>query len=926
MSGTYIQSGTFENKGGWIVETQSVRHIGGAYLMAHGYGVPVADAVTHFTIAESAEYEVLARTRNWVEEWSPGRFPGRFRIAVDGEAQPFDLGTNGKEWAWQSAGKISLKKGVHLLSLEDLTGFNGRCESVAFVRDGGAGEAERLRLEFVSRPVVDAGKDYDLIVIGGGVAGTCAAISAARSGITVLALQDRSVLGGCNSSEVRVGMGGVVGVAPYPNLGRVVREIEPLMSNNDPLDARYYEDDRKSIAFDTKTKYYCGKWCVPGVAPELKLGQYVESVEMTDDGKSIAAVIALDVETGVRTRYRAKFFCDASGDAVVARLAGCETMYGTEARDRFHEASAPVKAVRQVMGMTIQWKSEERDSVSPFPDISDWALHVDDDSGAYRTFGTWDQESGFFRDMADDTEAIRDYGLLAVFSNWNWMKNYSPRKSEFDKTAFNWISPVGGKRESYRVVGDHIFNQNDLHNQIEYDDGTASATWNIDFHFPDPRLEGKFPEPIRSAAYHRGFGGKPVAVPLRSLYARDCDNLFLVGRHISVSHAAFACVRVMRTLGALAEAVGIAAALCVKHCCKPRDIRSAHLDEFKNAMKAGVPPLPTFHPGGYAIEESYHFNSRGWTRISPAEKGTLSDGEKSDIAALDYEHMNEHPDLQEKRRILVLADESRSCIHYYDSFSYEACFSIPVDKPVRDLKKVGDGLYRIVCNGGFQTVSLAERKIVDEFKPALFDDYQTVSCCDLADGGFVFCVNSAVPCVSKGVCFFVFSQTRECRGIVKLEDIEGSSSMRKGRDGEWLVAHNGGFARIRLDFGTMKSEVVADYPRGTVRRIFDVCADPISEGYIAGCGRDGIKLFDNVGKLISSWNVPTDTGKESCFCAQVTPVSDGHVYLAHWAGYLPEDSFKAWQVIEFDHEGKAVWHLDSPDRYGSVSGVCLVDC
>lgn len=925
MNGIYVQSGTFEQKGGWIVETQSVRQIGGAYLMAHGYGVPVGDAVTHFDVRDASEYEVFVRTRNWVEEWSPGKFPGRFRVSVDSVSLPADLGTNGREWSWQRAGKVYLEKGRHTLSLKDLTGFNGRCESVAFVRGGGAAEAEALRLAFLSQPVAETEKCYDMIVAGGGIAGTCAALSAARCGISVLILQDRSVLGGCNSSEVRVGMGGLLGVDPYPALGRVVREIEPLMSNNDPLDARYYEDDRKTIAFDVWTKYYGAGWSVPGTAPELKFGQYVESVEMAEDGKTLAAVIALDVATGRRTRYRAKLFCDATGDAVVARLAGCETMYGTEPRGRFHEASAPRSYVRQVMGMTIQWKSEERGSDAPFPDISGWALKVDDETGEYRTFGTWDQESGFFRDMADDTEAIRDYGLLAVFSNWHWMKNLSPRKSEFTAAAFSWISPIGGKRESYRVVGDHIFNQNDLHNQVLYDDGTASATWNIDFHFPDPRLEGKFPEPLRSAAYHRGFGGAPVAVPLRCLYAKDCRNLFLAGRHISTSHAAFASVRVMRTLGALAEAVGIAASLCIRRSCAPRDIRTSYLDEFRRALTDGVPPLPTFHPGGFAIGESYHFNSRGWTRIYPAEKGTLTEGEKADIAALGYEHMHEHPDLQDKHRILVLADSSRGFVHYYDSFSPSASFSVPVGKP-SDLKRVGDGLYRIVCEGGFQVVSLAARKVVEEFKPAQLADYQVAACCDLADGAIVFCLNPVLPRTGEGLAFAVYSKERELISVLQIEGMHDASSMRAGRDGEWIIAHGAGFSRIVLDVNSMKVKIAADYRVEGVKCVYDVVPDPLSGGYVAGCGRDGLVSLDEKGEVISTWKIPEDTGKKSAFYAQPAVCQDGNICLAHWAGYLPDDSFRAWQVVEFNRKGEVVWHLGSPDIYGSICGVEIVQC
>lgn len=924
-----LEAESFENVGGWSVETQSVRQMGSAYLMAHGMGVPVADAETTADIASPGMYTVWARTRNWIEEWASGKYPGRFEILVNGvRPEPPAggdgiLGTNGKDWNWQLAGSVKLGKGPVKISLHDLTGFNGRCDKVALVLSEQGNITPPS--ESSEQQVFDAGKTYDLIVVGGGVAGTCTAIAAARCGVKTLCLQDRDMLGGCNSSEVRVGMGGMIGQGKYPALGRVVGEIQPLISNNNPLDAKYYEDDRKTIAFDTITKYYGSRGNVPGVAPELMLRQYVYAVEMKPGTDIIDAVISMDMRTGRRTRYRAKWFCDASGDAVVSRLSGCETMYGCEPRSRFNEACAPIQAKKQVMGMSIQWLSEDRGEDSPFPDISDWALKMDETTGVYNLFGTWDQESGFFRNMADDTEAIRDYGLLSVFSNWHWMKNVSPRKNEFARYAFKWISSIGGKRESYRVVGDYVFNQNDLHRQVMHPDGTAAATWNIDFHFPDPRIDGKFKEPIRSAAYHRGFGGEPIPVPYRCLYARDCGNLFLAGRHISVSHAAFACVRVMRTLGALGEAVGLAASICLKYDCLPRDVYGKYLDEYCLLLKNGVPSLPQFHTGGFKIGEAYHMNSRGWFPIYPAEKGTLPNDAIKDIKAMGYTHMSEHPDLQDRRRRLILADESRGYLHYYDSFSPKSCFSIAVEKPVRDLKKINDDQYRAVCNSGFQTISLSERTIVEEFKPSVFNDYQPVACCDLPDGEFVFCVNSVMPQVSQGICFCLFSKARELKGIVRLEEFGTASSMREGRNGEWLLTHSGGFARVRIDPAGMKADVIADYPCGGIKRIYEVVPDPLSSGYVAGCGYDGIVRFDESGRQISVWNVPVDTGRESCFYAQVQPRNDGHVYLAHWTGYGENDSFRGWQAVEFDRNGEVVWFLDSPDRFGSISGISVID-
>ena len=415
-AGIFVEAESFTDHGGWTLETQSVRQMGSAYLMAHGLGEPVADAVTRVEIPEAGEYEVWARTRNWVEEWAPGQHPGRFRILVNAVALGNELGTNGGEWAWQMAGKLSLAKGAASLALHDLTGFNGRCDAVALMPvgegggvgrtalpTGGPNAAEQLRLEFQSRPPQEDPGEYDLVVVGGGVSGICASLAASRMGLKTLTLHDRGKVGGCNSSEVRVCMGGVVGVGPYPNLGNVVKEIQPLFADGNPHEAAFFEDDRKEIAFRIKKDYKFAQ-CLPGAVPELRHYQYVDGVET--NGGRIVAVIARDMLRGTRRRIRAKLFCDATGDAVIARLAGCETMYGREERARFHEASAPEKPEREVMGMSLQWLSEERTDDAPFPDISAWALKIDKESGTYNLRGSWDWENGFYRDMAEETRRV----------------------------------------------------------------------------------------------------------------------------------------------------------------------------------------------------------------------------------------------------------------------------------------------------------------------------------------------------------------------------------------------------------------------------------------------------------------------------------------------------------------------------------------
>ena len=251
---------------------------------------------------------------------------------------------------------------------------------------------------------------------------------------------------------------------------------------------------------------------------------------------------------------------------------------------------------------------------------------------------------------------------------------------------------------------------------------------------------------------------------------------------------------------------------------------------------------------------------------------------------------------------------------------------MPVKKPVWDLKRVGEERYRIVCHGGFQVVDFKERKVVDEFKYPEFKDWMATAVCDLDAGGFVFSVNPGGAERGKAIHFYEFGADRKLRRVMKLAGYFNARSMERGRDGEWLVAHEKGFARIRLPERGETVELVKNYPQPAGRNLFAVVPARTGGGYLAGCGYGGgLVRFDAAGEAVSQWFVPTDTGKESRFYAQVEERENGNIYLAHWTGHGENDSFKGWQVVEFDPSGKAVWHLDSPDRFGSISGVIVLE-
>lgn len=284
----------FSVKGGWVVDQQSMETIHSSYLIAHGMGISVEDATGEVEVAESGVYNIWVRTRDWTAVWNVKDSAGKFKLLVDGRETEHILGTNGAEWGWQKAGEVELSCGIHEIGLRDLTGFNGRCDAIYMTTgsENPSDDIDSMRQRLSWKEVKDGG-EYELIVAGGGIAGICTALSAIRGGVNALLIHDREVLGGCNSSEVRVCMGGLINLPPYPKLGDVVKEIAPVMGTPAKYDSRYFEDDRKLFAFEASNaeKSVVFNECVTGIEKS---------------GDNITAVITTNVITGAKTRYKAK--------------------------------------------------------------------------------------------------------------------------------------------------------------------------------------------------------------------------------------------------------------------------------------------------------------------------------------------------------------------------------------------------------------------------------------------------------------------------------------------------------------------------------------------------------------------------------------------------------------------------------------------
>ncbi len=592
----FVEAEAFSNKGGWVVDQQFMDQMGSPFLLAHGLGKPVQDAETKVTIPADGEYRILARTRNWLlPKWSMAEAPGRFQVCIDGKALPKTLGTKGEKWLWHEAGTVNLKQGDITLTLHDLTGFDGRCDAIILTTErtefpSGGAALEKLRYDMGAITKPGESQKFDLVIAGGGIPGVCAAISAARLGLTVALINDRPVLGGNNSSEVRVHLGGRVNLGPYPKLGDVLNEIGPAKGGNAMPEATY-EDARKykAVAAEKNIKLF--------------LNTRVFAVEK--DGAKIKSVVGRDIETGRETRFEAPLFLDNTGDGTVGALAGAEFRYGRESKAQTGEKSALAKADRQTMGSSVQWytKPTADKSAVPFPDIP-WAMPFTDKTCEKVTMGEWTWETGMNLDQITQFEEVRDYGMFVVFSNWCFLKNRlsAPENEKFAPCDLKWVAYVAGKRESRRIIGDYILTETDLIDRVKHPDGTCFTTWTIDLHYPDPKNTTNFPgREFKSIAKHQKIYGYPI--PYRCLYSKDVPNLFLAGRNISVTHIALGTIRLMRTGGMMGEVVGMAAKLCKDNNCMPREIYKSHLDDLKELMDKGVGdgkkhPPQTYNMGG----------------------------------------------------------------------------------------------------------------------------------------------------------------------------------------------------------------------------------------------------------------------------------------------------------------------------------------
>ena len=573
-----VEAEAFTDHGGWVVDQQFMDQMGSPFLLAHGLGWPVKNAVTTVTFPAPGTYHVWVRTRDWVAPWKAPGAPGRFQVLVNGVPLNAIFGTEGADWHWQQGGTVQIINRLTPVALHDLTGFEGRCDAIVFSRDANfippnAGEqmaSFRRRMLGISEQPKDAG-DFDLVVVGGGMSGTCTAVSAARLGLKVALIQNRPVLGGNNSSEVRVHLGGEINLPPYPAIGDVVRELDPGHQGN-ARPPQYYDDQRKMNVVNAEKN--------------IHLFVNMHAFKVRKQGNRIVAVIAKHILNSSELSFRAPIFADCTGDGSIGYLAGADYRMGREGKAETGETMAPEKPDKMTMGTSIMWYSAQTNQKQMFP-LCPWALKFTEESCQQATRGEWNWEAGLNRDQITEFEFIRDHSFRAIYGNWAFQKHRSSKKDKYSKLKLDWVAYIGGKRESRRLLGDIILQQQDIQSRRRFSDSFVTTTWSIDLHYPDPKNTKHFPgQEFRTICTQPKI--KPYPIPYRCLYSRNIENLMMAGRCISVTHVALGTVRVMRTCGMMGELVGMAASLCKKYNTTPRGVYEDHLNRLKIIAKRGV--------------------------------------------------------------------------------------------------------------------------------------------------------------------------------------------------------------------------------------------------------------------------------------------------------------------------------------------------
>lgn len=409
--------------------------------------------------------------------------------------------------------------------------------------------------------------EFDFVVIGAGMAGYVAAITASRNGLRTALINDRPVLGGCASKEIQIPpVGAHYGGGTYAYFRESGFMEELLLENlyrnpggspeiwNMMLNEFAYRENNLEVFINT---------------PICK-------VNLNEDLNTIDSVEGFTTPGETWHSFRGKYFSDCTGDGTVGALSGASFMRGCEAKSKYNESLATDEKQQREMGCSIRFKAKDTKKPVEFVLPSYIKYHftkenlsemrdIDRDFKNWNYGGFWWVEIGGFQDTIHESSDIHKELEYIIFALWDYLKNRSSLKDELETFELDWIGTIAGKRENRRFVGDYILTQNDIDKQKYFKDAIAYGGWGFDDHPPKGIFDSNYP------SFHVHHAG-PYNVPLRCLYSKDIDNLFFAGRNISVSHIALTSTRVIMTCSQFGEAVGAAVVICDRYNIKPKQL------------------------------------------------------------------------------------------------------------------------------------------------------------------------------------------------------------------------------------------------------------------------------------------------------------------------------------------------------------------
>ncbi len=463
--------------------------------------------------------------------------------------------------------------------------------------------------------------EFDLIVVGGGIAGACTAISAARNGVRVALVHNRSMLGGNSSSEVKLFPENNSGHQPWIREGGIHDEFhteERVRNHQD------YMEGTMNAHWDLVLY----EWAMREKNLTLYLNTHMHRAVMAGPNR-IHGIYAIQLGTEKSFDLSAPLFADCTGDGVLAHRAKADYRWGRESRAEYGEPQAPETADDNVMGNTLFFRAVDTGRPAPFK-LPDWAASFPREEDltsrnhSYIDGGYWWIEVGAPYHPIKDNEAIRHEALRQLLGVWDHIKNRGDHGAENYGLEFVGFWPY--KRECRRILGDYVITQQHVQDPPNVEDAVAHGAWGIDIHTQrgiNARDEKPYPPP-KTDANNESLATMVYPIPLRSLYSRNIDNLYMAGRPISCTYTAFASTRVLSTGAIVGEAVGVAASLSKKYAATPREVADKHIVECQQGIlrqDVHIPGVENQDPNDLARRATATASSEWWLEFPETSEG-----------------------------------------------------------------------------------------------------------------------------------------------------------------------------------------------------------------------------------------------------------------------------------------------------------------